>query len=123
MNGEPRSAAGGDVEVTRTGAAKLDAVSVRGTFGDSPGDAGFRFDPLQLPVTVGKILPQGPAAAAGLRVGDQVVTIDDVPLQGLLPDGAVFLLVNHRPGTAVTLGISRGGAKQSIKIPVGKPPM
>jgi hypothetical protein len=123
MSGEPRSPAGGDVEVTRAGPAKLNAVSVRGTFGDSPGDAGFRFDPLQLPVTVGDVLPQGPAAAAGLRVGDHVVTMDGVSLQGLLPDGAVFLLVNHRPGTVVTLGISRGGTMQTIKIPVGKPPM
>ena len=73
-------------------------------------------------VTVGDVLPNGPAVAAGLRVGDQVVTIDDVSLQGLLPDGAMFLVANHRPGTVVTLGISRAGAIQTIKIPVGKPP-
>jgi RNA polymerase sigma-70 factor (ECF subfamily) len=123
MNGGPRSAAGGDVEVTRAGPAKLDAVSVRGSFGDSPGDAGFMIAPIQLPVTVGDVLPNGPAAAAGLRVGDQVVTIDGASLQGLLPDGAMFLVANHRPGTTVTLGISRGGAVQTITIPVGKGPM
>lgn len=62
------------------------------------------------------------AAAAGLRVGDRLVTIDGASLQGLLPAGAMFLIANHRPGTVVTLGISRGGAIQTIKIPVGKPP-
>jgi S1-C subfamily serine protease len=43
--------------------------------------------PVLLPVIVGDVLPKGPAAAAGLRAGDQVVTIDDVLLQGLLPAG------------------------------------
>lgn len=122
IHGEPRSAAGGDVDVTQTGPAKLDGVSVRGTFGDSPAEAGFMIAPIQLPVTVGDVLPKGAAAAAGLRAGDQVVTIDGVSLEGLLPDGAMFLIANHRPGTIVTLGISRGGAMQTITIPFGKPP-
>jgi hypothetical protein len=123
VNGEPHSPAGGDVEVMRTGVAKLDAVSVHGTFGDSPGDAGFMIAPITLPVTVGDVLPDGPAAVAGLRAGDQLVTIDGVSLRGLLPAGAMFLVANHRPGTAVTLGVSRGGTVQAIKIPVRKPPM
>jgi hypothetical protein len=45
-----------------------------------------------------------------------------VPVQGLLPAGAMFLVANHAPGTAVTLWIARGGAVQAIKIPVGRPP-
>jgi hypothetical protein len=122
VNGEPRSAAGGEVEVARTGVAKLDAVSVRGTFGNAPANAGFMIAPVQLPITVGDVLPNGPAAAAGLRAGDQLLAVDDVPMQGLLPDGAMFLVANHAPGTAMTLRIWREGAVQTIKILVGKPP-
>jgi hypothetical protein len=122
MNGEVRSPAGGDVEVTRGGPAKVNGLSVRASFGDSPANAGFMVAPLELPVTVGDVLPNGPAASAGLRAGDQIATIDGVSLQGLLPDGAMFLIANHRPGTVVTLGISRGGAAQTIKIPVGARP-
>ncbi len=122
LDGEPRSAAGGDVEVARTGVAKLDVASVRGTFGNAPADAGFMIAPVQLPITVGDVLPNGPAAAAGLRVGDQVLAVDDVPVQGLLPDGAMFLVANHSPGSSMTLRISRGGAVQTIKILVGTPP-
>ncbi len=77
--------------------------------------------PVQLAITVADVLPNGPAAAADLRVGDQIVTIDDASLQGLLPAGAMFLVANHRPGTVVTLGISRSGAAQTIRIPVGTP--
>lgn len=99
------------------------SVSVRASFGTAPGDAGFMIAPVLLPVIVGDVLPNGPAAAAGLRVGDRVVTIDDVSVQGLLPDGAMFLVANHRPGTVVTLGISRDGTVQTIKIPVGKSPI
>ena len=115
MNGEPRSPAGGDVEVATAGPAKLTAFSVSAMPGP-PADAGFMIAPMVLPVTVSDVLPNGPAAAAGLRTGDQVATIDDVSLQGLLPDGAMFLVANHRPGMVVTLGISRDGAVQTIKI-------
>ena len=78
--------------------------------------------PVQLPITVSDVLPNVPAAAAGLRAGDQLLAVDDVPMQGLLPDGAMFLVANHAPGTAMTLRIWREGAVQTIKILVGKPP-
>lgn len=83
---------------------------------------GFAIDPIALPVSVGGVLPNGPAAAAGLHTGDQVVAIDGVSVQGLLPDGVIVLIGNHRPGTVVMLGISRPGVTQTIKIPNGKPP-
>ncbi len=112
----PLSAAGTDVEVTSTSVAKANVFSVRATFGNSPTDPSFMLAPLALPLTVNQVLPSGPAAVAGLRVGDRLVTIDGESLQGMLPDGAQLLLMNHRRGTTVTLGISRAGVAQSIKV-------
>jgi hypothetical protein len=115
-NGGPWSAAGGDVDVTSGAHAKLSAFSVRATFGGSPGDAGFVLVPDVLPLTVGPVAPGGPAAAAGLRTGDQVLTIDGKSLGGVLPAGAMVLVENHHRGSTVTVGISRGGTPQTIKV-------
>ena len=119
-NGGPLSPAGTDVDVTSGEPAKVNVFSVRAAA--SPSDAGFLPERGLLPITVGDVVPNGPAATAGLRAGDQLVTIDGMSLQGVLPAGALFLVMNHRPGTVATLGILRGRAAQTIKIPVGKPP-
>jgi hypothetical protein len=120
LNGGPLSTAGTDVDVTSGARANVKAFSVQATFGSSPGAAGFAVAPDVLPLTVAQVVPTGPAATAGLRPGDQVVTIDGAPLQGVLPDGAMTLLANHRPGTTITLGVSRGGAMQTIKVVTGR---
>jgi RNA polymerase sigma-70 factor (ECF subfamily) len=110
------TAAGTDVEVTNTGMAHVELVSVRSTFGTSPGDPGFRVTPLTLPLTVNLIDPTGPAAASGLVAGDHLVTIDGATLQGILPIGAAVLLLNHKPGTTITLGIERNGVAMTFKV-------
>lgn len=115
-NGGPLSPAGTDVEVTNAEPAKVTVYSVKVSASQS--DDGFRLDPGLLPITVADVLPDGPAATAGLRAGDQLVTIDGAALQGVLPVGASFLVMNHRPGTVATLGILRGGTAQTMKLGV-----
>jgi C-terminal processing protease CtpA/Prc len=51
-------------------------------------------------------------------MGDRVVTIDGTSVAGLLPGAAMMLAWNHRPGTALVLGVERGGAALTIKIVV-----
>jgi RNA polymerase sigma factor (sigma-70 family) len=119
-SGGPVSPAGTDVDVASTEPAKVTVFGVRA--GGPPSDAGFMVNPMLLPITVGDVVPNGPAATAGLRVGDQLVTIDGVSLQGVLPGGAMMLVANHRPGTVATLGILRGGAAQTVKVAVGGGP-
>jgi RNA polymerase sigma factor (sigma-70 family) len=114
----PLSLAGTDVDVTSGTRPKVSVFSVRATLGGPPGDVGFSITPDLLPIAVSQVVPNGPAAVAGLHAGDQLVAIDGASLQGLLPDGAMFLLANHRPGSTVTLGVSRGGTAQTIKVPV-----
>jgi RNA polymerase sigma factor (sigma-70 family) len=117
-NGGPLSPAGADVEVTSAAPARANVFSVRATFGGSPGDAGFTVAPSLLPLTVGQVAAKGPAAATGLAAGDHLVTIDGASLQGVLPDGAMVLLMNHRPGSGVRLGIEHDGVVRTIEIAV-----
>jgi membrane-associated protease RseP (regulator of RpoE activity) len=118
-NGGPMSEAGMDVEVTSTGIPTVELIAVRSTAGAAPGNPGFGFSRVLLPLTVDRIDPGGPAASSGLAIGDRLVAIDGAALQGMLPEGALFLLGNHRPGTTVTLGIERGGVPQTFKIVIG----
>jgi RNA polymerase sigma-70 factor (ECF subfamily) len=109
------SVAGTDVDVTGQTVASVDVFSVRGTFGATPSTAGFLFR-RTLPLVVAQVDPR--VAQLGLRVGDHVMTIDGVALQGVLSQGAMFLVFNHRAGTTVSIGVDRGGTLAKFDIPV-----
>jgi serine protease DegQ len=61
----------------------------------------------------------GPAAAAGLLVGDILVELDGVAIAG--PDGLRAAL-GDRPGKAVTLVVLRGGARLELAATIGSKP-
>jgi serine protease DegQ len=61
----------------------------------------------------------GPAAAAGVLVGDILVELDGVAIAG--PDGLRAAL-GDRPGKAVTLVVLRGGARQELPVTIGSKP-
>jgi hypothetical protein len=110
------SVAGTDVDVTPASVPHVDLVSVRATFGSAPPNVGFDLIPLNLPLTINTVDPAGPAASAGIAPGDHLVTIDGQSLQGMLPQGAAFVLQNHHVGSTITLGLERGGAVRTAKI-------
>src|SRR5262245_30309800 len=56
---------------------------------------------------IGQVEPRGPAAKAGLQVGDIVLTLDGVPLAGA--DDLVRLLSAERIGRNVSLSVFRQG--------------
>jgi C-terminal processing protease CtpA/Prc len=87
----------------------------------TPADFGFNVSPLNLPLAVNTVEPGSIAAAAGVHPGDQLVTIDGAPLQGVLPAGAMVLLMNHKPGSTATLGLVHGGIAQTIKLTAPTP--
>jgi uncharacterized GH25 family protein len=113
----PFSVAGGDVEVSPNGTARIEVAAVR--FVSPPSNLGFELVPMTLPVTVAAIRPDGAAAKSTLAVGDQITMVDGAPVAGLLPSGVMALARNHRAGSTLVLGVQRAGQSQSVKIAVG----
>ena len=65
-------------------------------------------------VTVVKVLPGGPAAKAGLKVGDRVLTIDERWTDSV-PD--TFRAAGYvKPGSAAAVVIKRDGKEQTIQV-------
>ncbi len=114
--GGPLSLAGADVDVTGDRAATVALVTVRDTRGSARSDPGFTLTRGVLPLTVGAVVPGGPAAAAGVAVGDHLISIDGAALGGMLPMGAATLLGNQPPGATITLGVERAGAAQTLSL-------
>jgi hypothetical protein len=84
--------------------------------GDMPGDLGFSLkqptspaDMFTRSLEVSEVRPDGPAAAAGLRVGDMIVSVDGYDVSGKM--GYLFgTLSTVREGTRVTFGVARGAS-------------
>lgn len=93
--------------------------------GDVTGDLGFGVkqpepgaDPMLARIVVATVRPGGPAAAAGLVPGDEVVSVDGQACTG--PNAYLFhQLTRVVPDTVVDLGLARGA---SVKLTVGAPP-
>jgi putative serine protease PepD len=56
----------------------------------------------------------GPAAAAGLRAGDEIVTVGGTAIDG--PDALTEAVAAHKPGETVTIGYVRGGGRHSARV-------
>lgn len=89
------------------------------------GDLGYRLkeeepgaDPLLRKLVIAVVRPGGPASAAGLQIGDEIVSVDGQDVTG----AAAYLHGNMTrvlAGTVVTLGLARG---TSVQITASKKP-
>lgn len=69
--------------------------------------------PAQL--VVERVLPGGPAQAAGVQRGDEIITIDGHPVTGkTLRD--ITHIIRGKVGTSVTLTFSRKGQKRDVSL-------
>jgi S1-C subfamily serine protease len=64
--------------------------------------------------------PDGPAAGAGVMLGDVLLALEGGPLRDLGDVQAV--LAGRRPGTPVTASLVRAGAPLEVVITLGEPP-
>jgi serine protease Do len=76
-----------------------------------------------LPQVTGAIVvalnpPDGPAAAAGLRPGDIVESLDGQPISDDVQ--LITLLAQQRPGQRVRLGILRDGHRNEVGVQLGE---
>jgi putative serine protease PepD len=65
-------------------------------------------------VRLSDVESNGPAAAAGLRIGDVLVRIDGRPLEE--PADLIALVRKYAPGTAVKVEYVRGGSRQTTMV-------
>ena len=70
---------------------------------------------------VGTVTPGGPAAKAGLKVGDVILAIDGKPT--LSSDQLGTTLASYKPGQTVTLKVAhQGGTQATLKVTLGEYP-
>jgi putative serine protease PepD len=95
--------------------------AVHSQIGVSVGDAPNSTDGAPgLGATIRDVVPGGPAAKAGLQVGDVVTKVDDRRVTDA--DSLIVAVRSHDPGSTVTLTISRGGATKTLKVTLGTSP-
>ncbi len=95
-------------------AGKVLKPPARTFLGVSPG----RDAPELLGAPVGRVLPNSPAAAAGLKAGDVITHLGDSAVEGW--SGLVRNIVGHKPGDKVRLTIRRGDKVQDVEVELGK---
>jgi regulator of sigma E protease len=67
------------------------------------------------PAVLGKIIPDGPAARAGLLAGDRIVAIDGVAMHDFRD---LVAYINARPGVRVSIEVLRGGVARNVQLQV-----
>lgn len=64
---------------------------------------------------IAHVLPEGPAQKVGLKQGDELTTVDGVPVTGKTYE-QVALMVRGEPGTVVKLGVKREGETREVSV-------
>ncbi|MCA9706596.1 MAG: carboxypeptidase regulatory-like domain-containing protein [Myxococcales bacterium] len=106
---------------------RIELVADRLPDGKEPGNLGFKVkedEPDTQPEDSRKIVavvdPKGPAATAGLRVGDEILTVDGHDVRGE-QSYRYGPLLRVEPGQAVELGVVDGEDERTVTIVAGKP--
>lgn len=91
----------------------VSAAKVDGWQGDAFERLGLRFFRPNIPPLIATVAPNGPAASAGLAVGDEITSMDGVAVNSW-PD--VVSAVRNAPGVRLHVGILRQGQRSVIEV-------
>ncbi|KAB2888683.1 MAG: PDZ domain-containing protein, partial [Kofleriaceae bacterium] len=83
------------------------------------GGIGADFDPQSLVPRLYRVLPRGPAGAAGLAEGDVITAVDGTSVTELSPRAVWWLLIDRPPGTTVLVSARRGGRTLTVNLVIG----
>ena len=67
-------------------------------------------------VTISDVQPKGPAAQAGLKSGDTIISVDGQPMKS--GDDLVNDISNRKPGSKARMTIVRGGNKEDLTVTI-----
>ncbi|MEO6772288.1 MAG: M20/M25/M40 family metallo-hydrolase [Kofleriaceae bacterium] len=77
-------------------------------------------DPNRLPgLVISDVVPEGPAAKAGLKGGDRIIKVGAVEIRGI--EDLMFVLQAAKPGTTAKVTFVRGGKEQTVDATFGVP--
>jgi regulator of sigma E protease len=68
------------------------------------------------PALLGAVDPNGPAARAGLKVGDEIVAIDDLPVHNF---NQLQQLIQQHPNAVLGVTYRRGGVRVNVAVRTG----
>ena len=80
---------------------------------------GFQFWAPPIPAVLGQVVPDGPAARAGLRAADQIVAIEGVPVHDFRD---IVARISAHPGETLAITYRRGGVEHRRAPPEGGAP-
>jgi len=80
---------------------------------ESFGGLGISVHPGKKGASIASVLPNSPAALAGLQPGDVIISVNGTLLSSIIPENQISLL-RGKSGSSVSLQINRGGENISI---------